>query len=81
MKITRNDHCVYKELGELQAGEVFIEEIDDAEYVQMKLNPFECEDELLNAVSLVTGEIYGVDPNTRVRVVNAELIINNRVDA
>lgn len=81
MKITRNDHCVYKEFGKLQEGEVFIEEVDDAEYVQMKLNPFDCEGELFNAVSLVTGEIYGIDPNTRVRVVNAELIISNGVDA
>lgn len=31
MKITRNDRCVYKEVGELEAGEVFIEEVDDAE--------------------------------------------------
>ena len=77
MKITRNDQCVYKTLGELQEGEVFIEEVDDAEYVQMKLNPFDCEGELFNAVSLVTGEIYGIDPHTRVRVVNAELIISN----
>ena len=78
MKITRNDRCVYKEVRELQEGEVFIEEVDDAEYVQMKLNPFDCEGELFNAVSLVTGEIYGIDPNTRVRVVNAELIISNK---
>lgn len=31
MKITRNDRCVYKGVGELEAGEVFIEEVDDAE--------------------------------------------------
>lgn len=43
----------------------------------MKPNPFDCEGELFNAVSLVTGEIYAVDPRTRVRVVNAELIISN----
>lgn len=78
MKITRNDQCVYKEFGELQTGEVFIEEVDDAEYVQMKLNPFDCEGEPFNAVSLVTGEIYWIDPNTRVRMVNAELIISNK---
>lgn len=78
MKITRNDRCVYKEVRELEAGEVFIEEADDAEWIQMKLNPFDCEGERFNAVSLVTGEIYGIDPNARVRVVNAELIISNK---
>lgn len=78
MKITRNDRYTYKEVGELEAGEVFIEEVDDAEYVQMKLNPFDCEGELFNAVSLITGEIYGIDPHTRVKVVNAELIISNK---
>lgn len=76
MKITRRDKGIYKELGELEEGEVFIEEVDDAEYVQMKLNPFDVEGELFNAVSLVTGEIYGIDPHTQVRVVNAELIIH-----
>ena len=77
MKITRNDRCTYKEFGELQEGEVFIEKVDDAEYVQMKIRSYDCEGETCNAVSLVTGELYEMDPYARVKVVNAELIISN----
>lgn len=77
MKITRNDQRVYKEFAKLAEGEVFIEDVDGTEYVQMKLHPYDFDGETFNAVSLVTGEIYAIDPYTRVKVVNAELIISN----
>lgn len=76
MKVVRKDKSQMCEFGELRLGEVFIEDVDGSEYIQMKINTIEA-DEDYNAVSLVTGESYHIDPNAKVMRVTAELIISN----
>ena len=77
MKIVRKDTCEMVEFGELAVGAVFIEITDDGvEYIQIKMNTIEA-DEDYNAVSLVTGEPYHIYPETKVKKVEAELIISN----
>lgn len=76
MKIVRKDQSQMCEFGELRVGEVFIEDVDGSEYIQMKMSEIEA-DENYNAVSLVTGEPYHIAPNTKVMRVQAELIIRN----
>ena len=77
MKIVRKDKYSVCEFGELKVGDVFIEIVDGVEeFLQMKMN-----DETYNAVSLVTGEPYAIEADTRVRRVHAELIITNIEEA
>ena len=76
MKVVRKDKSQMCEFDELRLGEVFIEDVDGSEYIQMKINTIEA-DEDYNAVSLVTGESYHIDPSVKVMRVQAELIISN----
>lgn len=77
MKIIRKDKYSVCEFGELKVGEVFVEIVDGVdEYLQMKMSEVES-DENYNAVSLVTGEPYAIEADTKVRRVHAELIITN----
>ena len=46
----------------------------------MKMSEVES-DEIYNAVSLVTGDPYSIEADTRVRRVHAELIITNIEEA
>lgn len=82
MKIVRKDKYSECEFGELKVGDVFIEDDNGVQYIQMKTeevddshrNPY-------NAVSFPTGEMYYIDPCTKVRRVYAELIITNIEEA
>jgi hypothetical protein len=76
MKVVRKDKSQMCEFGELHVGEVFIEEVDGSEYIQIKMSTIES-DEDYNAVSLVTGEPYNIAPDVKVMRVKAELIISN----
>ena len=77
MKIVRKDTCEMVAFEALPLGAVFIEIVDDGmEYIQIKMATIEA-DEDYNAVSLVTGEPYHIDPHTEVKKVEAELIIRN----
>lgn len=76
MKIVRKDKSQMCEFGELRVGEVFIEDVDGSEYIQIKMSLIEA-DEDYNAVSLVTGESYHINPDVKVLRVQAELIISN----
>ena len=81
MKIVRKDKYSVCEFGELKVGDVFIEIVDGVEeFLQMKTREIES-DEIYNAVSLVTGEPYAIEADTRVRRVHAELIITNIEEA
>ena len=81
MKIVRKDKYSVCEFGELKVGDVFIEIVDGVEeFLQMKMREIES-DEIYNAVSLVTGEPYAIEADTRVRRVHAELIITNIEEA
>ena len=81
MKIVRKDKYSVCEFGELKVGDVFIETVDGGEeFLQMKMSEVES-DEIYNAVSLVTGEPYAIEADTRVRRVHAELIITNIEEA
>ena len=81
MKIVRKDKYSICEFGELKVGDVFIEIVDGVEeFLQMKMNEVES-DEIYNAVSLVTGEPYAIEADTKVRRVHAELIITNIEEA
>ena len=77
MKIVRKDRYSICEFGELRQGEVFIEIVDgNEEWLQMKTSEVDS-DETYNAVSLSTGEMYFVEAGTKVKRVDAELIIRN----
>lgn len=81
MKIVRKDKYSVCEFGELKVGDVFIEIVDGVEeFLQMKMGEVES-DEIYNAVSLVTGEPYAIEADTKVRRVHAELIITNIEEA
>ena len=81
MKIVRKDKYSVCEFGELKVGDVFIEIVDGVEdFLQMKMNEVES-GEIYNAVSLVTGEPYSIEADTKVRRVHAELIITNIEEA
>lgn len=82
MKIIRKDKYSECEFGELKICDVFIEEDGGTQFIQMRTE--EVEDNYhntYNAVSLTTGEMYYIDPCTKVRRVNAELIISNIEEA
>lgn len=60
----------------LDIGVAFIENVEGDEYVQMKIR--EVEDRLTgyhNAVSLLTGELYYIEPDVVVELVQAEVHI------
>ena len=76
MKIVRKDQSQMCRFDELSVGEVFIEDVDGSEYIQIKMSVIEA-DEDYNAVSLVTGEPYHLGPDVKVMRVQAELIISN----
>lgn len=76
MKVVRKDKSQMCQFNDLRVGEVFIEDVDGSEYIQMKMTTIEA-DENYNAVSLVTGEPYHIDPSVKVMRVQAELIISN----
>ena len=81
MKIVRKDKYSVCEFGELKVGDVFIEIVDGVDdYLQMKMSEVDS-DETYNAVSLVTGEPYAIEADTKVRRVHAELIITNIEEA
>ena len=75
MRIVNKEEPGYKLFCELDIGDVFIEEIGVDEYVQMKTNEGEYGGDPINAVSLMSGELYFIGPNQLVRLVEAELII------
>lgn len=82
MKIVRKDKYSECEFGELKVGDVFIEDDNGVQYIQMKTEEVEdthCNS--YNAVSFPTGEIYYIDPCTKVRRVQAELVISNIEEA
>ena len=75
MIIKRNDTNTI-EFGQLHSGDVFIEEVEGVAFVQMKIDSFTTEDDdRFNAVYLESGELDYVDHYTKVRKVDAELII------
>ena len=75
MKITDNRKKTLLPFSALNSGQVFIENVEGDEYTQMKIQEVEENCEIYNAVSLTTGELYHIPPNTMVRVVQAELLI------
>lgn len=75
MKITDNREKNLLPFGILDIGQVFIEKVEDDEYTQMKIREIGDKNGLHNAVSLATGELYYIDPNAMVEVVQAELLI------
>lgn len=82
MKIIRKDKYSECEFGELKVGDVFIEDDGGAQFIQMKteeISDSRCN--FYNAVSFPTGEMYYIDPCTKVRRVHAELIISNIEEA
>lgn len=77
MKIVRKDESGMCRFDELKAGDVFIEDCDGAAFIQMKTEEIDDHGDIYNAVSLSTGEMYGIDAHELVKRVNAELILTN----
>ena len=75
MNIIKNDLSHYRQFDELDVGDVFIEYMGENEYIQMKTESFRSRGGSVNAVSLVSGELYHIKPSTLVRVVDADLVI------
>lgn len=76
MIIKRNDTLSLVEFDELQCGDVFIETYDGSEIIQMKTDAIGDDyGEIYNAILLASGELCSVSPHTKVRKVEAELII------
>lgn len=74
--IIRKEYCATVEFGELAPGDVFIETIDNEEFIQMKINTIQEDDGTIhNAVGLDFGDVYHIYPDKKVQKVNAELII------
>lgn len=76
MKIVKKNDDRWVDFGSLQLGDVFIEHIGDDEFIQMKIEETETDGDCYNAVSLKTGELYGIDSMQRVEKVEAELVIS-----
>jgi hypothetical protein len=77
MKIVRKNKYPVCEFGELKVGDVFIENCDGQEIIQMKTELVGDGDASCNAVALSGGELYYIEFNTMVRPVAAELVISN----
>lgn len=75
MKIIREDQKRLVEFQTLQIGDVFIEDVDGSQFIQMKMTELGDPVEGANAVSLVTGEAYWIEPDCRVLLVKATLTI------
>lgn len=76
MKIIREDQKRLVEFQTLQIGDVFIEDVDGSQFIQMKMTEMGDAVDGVNAVSLVTGETYWIDPDCRVLLVEATLTID-----
>ena len=76
MKVIRKDKDNLVSFGSLRVGDVFIETLDENEYIQMKTSPIETEECIYNAVSLLSGEMYDMHDTDLVRLVSGEVIIN-----
>lgn len=72
MEVIRNDQKRLVEFQTLQIGDVFIE---DGEFIQMKMSEFGDAFNGGNAVSLVTGVTYWIEPDCKVLLVKATLTI------
>ena len=77
MKIVRKDRGAMCEFGKLNTGDVFIEDCDGGEVIQMKTELVGDGYAPTNAVELNCGELYYIEPHTMVRPVHAELTISN----
>lgn len=77
MKIVRKDKKDCCRFDELKVGDVFIESYEGDEIIQMKTELVGDGYAPYNAVELVDGEMYYIEPDVEVRPVRAELIINN----
>ena len=77
MKIVRKNQTQMKAFVCLDIGDIFIEQIDDDDFVQMKLPLLydKATNSLCNAVLLETGEICHVADTTQVELVEATLTI------
>lgn len=74
--IIHRELCVGVEFDELAPGDVFIEQVEGIDYIQMKINPIQEEDGTIhNAVGLAFGDVYYVRPTKEVQKVTAELTI------
>lgn len=77
MKIVRKNRTQTKPFADLDIGDIFVERIDDDEFIQMKL-PLLCDENTntrCNAVLLETGEICYIADYTKVELVEATLTI------
>ena len=77
MKIIRNDKKDCCRFDELKTGDVFIESYEGDEIIQMKTELVDDGCTPYNAIALVSGDMYYVEPDVEVRPVRAELVINN----
>ena len=74
MKIVDMRKKQMKRFDSLDVGVAFIEKCDGEEYVQMKMRELEdCATGYYNAVSLLTGEPYYIEPDALVEVVETEV--------
>ena len=59
----------------LAVGDVFVE-VDDPEDVYIKIDEFSNEIEMINAVCLCRGTTEYINPNTKVELLEAELLVS-----
>lgn len=82
MEIVRKDKYSCCRFEELKVGDVFIENADSNEFIQMRTEEVgEGYGDCYNAVSLKSGEMYWLDSHAEVKRVHAELIIRNIEEA
>lgn len=77
MKIVRKNRTQTKSFVDLDIGDIFVEDIDGDEFVQMKI-PLLCDEVTntrCNAILLETGEICYMTDGTKVELVEATLTI------
>ena len=71
MKINTKAKRAY--FKDVEFGQVFQYTYEDSEiYIVMKVNNIECKN--YNAVDLKTGDLFGIDDDERVTIIDVELI-------
>ena len=72
MKITKKHNDGLTSFFAVDPGDVFL--LDNKVYLKLdRIDPEE--GDIINAICLSTGEVYGFNAETRVRIVQAELIV------
>ena len=78
MEIVRKDRPHLVPFKSLQVGDVFIEYFEGEEYIQMKIPPCISGGGECNAVLLQSGVLYCIASESRVKLVDSTLTIENK---